>query len=86
MHAKINERVKILSLYNPESGKTTPCRMKWREQIHRISKVTYYHTERTGRNLLHIFHLTDGNLDFRVILDSETLSWTLEEISDGGVN
>ena len=86
MHAKINERVKILSIYDPVSGKTTPYRMKWRDQVHRIKQVTYYHPERMGREILHIFHLTDGNLDFKVVLNSETLSWMLEEVSDGNVN
>ena len=86
MHIKINERVKILSIYDPETGKTIPHRIKWHNVVHRISRVTYYHTERRGRELLHIFHLTDDELDFRVVLNSETLSWTLEEVSDGGIN
>ena len=86
MHERINERVKILSIYDPQTGITTPYRMKWRNHVHDITQVTYYHQERLGRNILHIFHLTDGNLDFKVVLNSETLSWILKEVSDGGVN
>ena len=86
MHERINERVKILSIYDPQTGKTIPYRMKWRGFVHDIQRVTYYHPERLGRNILHIFHLTDGNLDFKVVLNSETLSWILKEVSDGGVN
>ena len=86
MHARINERVKIISIYDPKTGKTIPHRMKWRGSVHDITRVTYYHSERLGRTLLHIFHLTDGNLDFKVVLNSETLSWILKEVSDGGVN
>ncbi|MCR4263394.1 MAG: hypothetical protein NUV98_01585 [Candidatus Roizmanbacteria bacterium] len=86
MHERINERVKILSIYDPQTGTTTPYRMKWRNHVHDITQVTYYHSERLGRTVLHIFHLTDGNLDFKVVLNSETLSWILKEVSDGSVN
>jgi len=83
MHIRINERVKIHSLYDPQNGKTVPYQMIWKGQTHTISRVTYYHPERRGREILHIFHLTDDNLDFKVVLNSETLMWTLEEVCDG---
>jgi hypothetical protein len=33
--------------------------------------------------LLHYFSVTDGTLDFRLQCDTDTLHWTLEEVTDG---
>ncbi|MBI4130721.1 hypothetical protein HY468_05360 [Candidatus Roizmanbacteria bacterium] len=83
MRIKTNERVKVLSIYDPDQGKTLPYRLSWSGNVHNISKVSYYHQERHGRITFHIYHVTDGTLDFRLTVDSETLAWRLREVTDG---
>lgn len=79
----INEKVSVVSSYNHEQNRFIPYKIRWRLREYFIKKLAYYHKIHEGRNLIHIFHVTDGNLDFRLRLDSENLDWTLEEISDG---
>lgn len=86
MLEKIFEKVSVLSLYNHEKNRFTPYKMRWRLRDYFIKNLAYYHKIREGRNLFHIFHVTDGNLDFKIRFDAENLNWTLEEISDGSSN
>jgi len=79
----INEKVSVVTVYNRMKGLVIPCKIKWQNRIYRIKKIGFHHTIREGRKLCHIFSVTDGNLDFRLKFDSETLHWTLEEVSDG---
>ena len=48
-----------------------------------IVKVGLHHTFRQGRTLYHVFSVTSKTLLFRLVLNTETLNWRLEEISDG---
>ena len=82
----INEKISVISKYDRMKGTVIPLKLHWQGKEFFIKKLSYYHRVRQGRNILHIFHVTDGNLDFRLRLDSETLHWTLEEISDGTAN
>lgn len=79
----INERISVLTKYDREDGQVIPIKIKWQTRIYTIVSVSYYHKVREGRNIQHIFHVTDGNMDFKLKLDSETLHWTLLEITDG---
>lgn len=83
MIIRTREQVKVLAIYDPATGRTIPHRMNWSGRTHKISKLSYYHREKLGQAVRHIYHVTDGELDFRLFVDSDTLSWTLEEISDG---
>jgi len=86
MLEKVNEKVSVLSLYNHEKNHFIPYKMRWRLRDYFIKRLAYYHKIREGRNIFHIFHVTDGNLDFKIRLDAENLNWILEEISDGSSN
>lgn len=83
MNHKVFEQISVISSYNHEKNRFIPYKIRWRLREYFVKKLSYYHRVRQGRNLFHIFHVTDGNLDFRLKLDSDNLSWTLEEVSDG---
>lgn len=83
MLAAINEPISVVAIYDRVRNDVTPWRIKWQNRIYTISQIGYHHTVREGRSLLHIFSVTDGNTAFRLKHDTETLGWTLEEISDG---
>jgi len=82
----INEKISVITSYNRETGIIMPKKIRWQGRDYLINRLTYYHRARMGRVLLHIFHVTDGQLDFRLQLNSENLIWTLEEICDGNPN
>ena len=86
MQELINEKISVVSFYNRQTGLVSPLKLHWQGRDYFIKKLTYYHRIRQGRLLLHIFHVTDGVMDFRLSLNSENLHWTLEEITDGAAN
>jgi len=82
MNETINEKVSVILIYNQETGLVMPKKIRWRNRDYLIKSLAYYHRIRQGKNIIHIFNVTDGSLDFRLSLDSESLHWTLEEIYD----
>jgi len=51
--------------------------------VYTVTKIGFHHKIWDGRNRIHIFSVTTGAMDFRLSYDTETLDWTLEEVSDG---
>jgi len=60
-----------------------PISLTWFGRTYPIIKLGLHHTYREGLTRHHIFSVVGGNLFFRLNLNTDTLSWTLEEVSDG---
>ena len=86
MNERVFEIVRVVGSYNHEKNRYIPYKMRWRMRDYFIKRLAYHHKVREGRTLFHIFHVTDGNLDFRIRFDTESLNWTLEEVSDGSTD
>lgn len=80
MSEHIDETVSVITIFNHEKGTVLPREIKWRGRVYHINKLGYHHAVRQGRMLLHIFHVTDGTNDFRLLLNTENLHWTLQEM------
>ena len=85
MIEKVSEKVSIISSYNHEKDNFVLYKMRWRGRDYFIKRIAY-HKVREGRTLIHIFHVTDDKLDFRISFDTENLKWILEEVSDGSAD
>lgn len=83
MLEQLQEKISVITKYDGEKGTCMPVKIRWRGRDYIIQKLAYYHKVRQGRTMQHIFHVTDGNLDFRLRMNSDLLSWILEEITDG---
>ena len=86
MIEKVFEKISVVSSYNQEKNNFTLYKIGWRKRDYFIKRMAYHHQVREGRNLFHIFHVTDNNLDFRIRFDTENLNWILEEVSDGSAD
>jgi len=86
MNQMIYEKVSVVTTYDKNKGIVFPRKLKWHGRDYLITKIAYYHRIRQGNALYHIFHVTDGNLDFRLKLDAYSLHWELEEVSDGSAD
>lgn len=86
MNEIINEKVSVLFSYNRETGQVMPRKIRWQGRDYFISKTAYHHKVKEGKKLWHIFHVTDGNMDFLLKLDTDNLHWILEEVCDGTSN
>lgn len=60
-----------------------PKWIKWKNKIYKIEKIGLHHSFRQGRTLYHAYSVATSTLFFRIILDTDSLIWKLEEISDG---
>lgn len=72
----INEKVKV-------GMSDSPKWVKWKNRIHQIDKVGLHYTFREGGVFYHIFSVSTKTLCMKLRLDTETLNWKLEEVSDG---
>lgn len=79
----INEKVSVISKYDRMTGVVMPVKLQWQGTVRTITKLGYHHIKREGRKLLHIFTVSDASLAYYLSLDTETLHWTLMEVSDG---
>ncbi len=83
MTEPINEKVSVVTVYNARNQKVLIQKLQWKDKIYTITQLGFHHTVRVGRVLHHLYSVTDGNLCFKLNLATDTLSWILEEISDG---
>lgn len=82
MSETIFEKVSVITIFNEKTGEVIPKKIRWRNHDYLIKNLAYYHRTHQGKNIIHVFNVTDGNLDFRLSLNGESLHWTLEEIYD----
>ena len=83
MITKINSLVFVSMGFDSKKKKVFPKWVVWRGRLYPIIKIGFHHTYRDGRKLFHVFSVTSKNIFFKLKLDSESLHWHLEEISDG---
>jgi len=83
MHEQVNEKVDVITVFSSTKRVTKPHAVKWRGLTHVVTDIGYHHTVREGRTLKHIFSVSTNTLALRLTFDTETLGWTLNEVSDG---
>lgn len=83
MHLKVDVPVSVISIYDPNCAKVSPLKIRWDGRVYSVTKVGLHHNFRVGRTLHHIFSVIAGETFFRLNLNTENLSWRLEEVSDG---
>jgi len=82
MIQKINAPVSVNLSYDSLNKKVSINEVIWNNKIYPIVKLGLHHFFRRGRTLYHVFSVASENLFFRLILNSETLHWNLEQIAD----
>jgi len=79
----INEKVSVVSFYDRNTNRELPQEVIWQGRAYKIRQVAYHWPVRRGRRLLHIFSVvTENNTSFKLVYDTETLYWILEEVVD----
>lgn len=83
MIERISVPVSVNLMYDHKLRRVYPKSIYWEGKLYQIVKIGLHHTYRRGTNLFHVFSVASENLFFRLVLNTENLFWTLEEISDG---
>lgn len=60
-----------------------PLSVTWAHRTYPVIKLGLHHTYRDGATRHHVFSVVSHDLFFRLNLNTDTLNWTLEEVSDG---
>jgi hypothetical protein len=83
MIQKLSVPVSVSLSFDHTKRKVFPKWLTWDGRLYPIIKIGLHHTYREGRTLFHVFSVVSKTLFFRLVLNTETLHWRLEEISDG---
>ncbi len=83
MIQRISEPVSVVSAYNAETRAVRPISIEWSRRTYPVLQVGLRHTYREGITRHHVFSVVSNALFFRLNLNADNLSWTLEEVSDG---
>ena len=83
MIQKIKAPITVLSIFNHKTGRMVPKLLRWDGKPYEIKKVGFHHSYRKGRTLYHVFSVASKELFFRIVLNTDSLNWELEEIADG---
>lgn len=86
MIKKISESVSVAFLSNCQQKDVSPKWIIWNNRRYVITKIGLHHSYRNGNTLFHVFSVASKSLSLRLVLNTDTLFWRLEEVSDGLVN
>jgi hypothetical protein len=81
MRETLHETISVLFLSDRDGGR--PVKLRWQGKTRPLLKLGFHHTVREGRVLHHIYSMSDDVLFYRLDFNTETLKWSLEEVSDG---
>lgn len=60
----------------------SPRYVVWKGRNHTVTKIGLHHHFYEGKTLYHVFSIISGTIFMRLKLNTDNLSWKLEEISD----
>lgn len=83
MIEKVSVPVSVSFTFDSDHKTIKPRALVWNGRLYGVKKVGLHHKFRQGRILFHVFSVASKNLFFRLVLNTESLHWRLEEISDG---
>lgn len=70
-------------VYDHRKNVSYPAKVIWDGKDYKVKKVGLHYKYRVGNTLMHTYTVCTEDLFFKIALNTETLSWTLEQISDG---
>lgn len=79
---KVNEKVKIVTVYDPEKSFNRPHFLKWNSRTYKTDKVGLHYKSHSGRDLMHHWGLISGGVFFLVTFNTTTLDWVLDEVRE----
>ena len=86
MIQKVSLPVSVTTQFDHKLRKTNIVSVMWEGRDYPIIKLGLHHTYRAGRTLCHVFSVASPTIFFRLVLNTDTLHWTLEEIADNLAN
>ena len=80
MYEKIHEKIAVAATFEP--GRRPQIHLfTWKDRTHKIIRTTLVNKARRGREAIWLFHITTESMAFKIRLDTDTLTWWLEELT-----
>lgn len=79
----LNERVDVIATFGMGLNPCRPIRFRrvnGREVT--VTEIGLLHPTTAGHKTIHVFDVTDGQADYRLVFDSERLTWRLTQEGD----
>jgi hypothetical protein len=76
----INERIEVVSIFKRKASAAKLCvpyMMRYKGQDILFTELGLRHPTTAGQRTVHVFDMSDGNNDYRLEFDAESLTWTL---------
>jgi hypothetical protein len=86
MIQKLCAPISVALVYNHKTRTVKPVKVMWENHSYTITRIGLHHTVRQGKTLLHIFSVESDVLFFKLLLNTDSLQWTVEEIADDEPN
>jgi hypothetical protein len=83
MHQILFEPVSVNLAYDHTHKQSRPLSVVWAQRNYPILEVGLHHSYRHGNTRHHVYSVTSHGLFFRLNLNTDSMSWLLEEVSDG---
>lgn len=83
MIERVQVPVSVSFVFDHKTRQAKPKALKWEGRTYYVTGIGHHHTYYEGRTLFHVFSVDTETLFFRLVFNTQTLGWTLEEISDG---
>lgn len=83
MHLLVNTPITVVFVSVYPGAKVQPISLKWDGRLYKVSQIGFHHRFRVGKTLHHVFSVVADHTFFKINLDTDSLLWRLEEISDG---
>ena len=77
MYQQIDETIHVLASF--AGNKIQPLIFRWGNRSYQVKKVHLVHINRTGRDKIYHFAVTDNANYYKLSFNSETLQWRLTE-------
>ena len=69
-------------LYNHRKNLTFPVKLLWDGREYLVKKTGLHYSFRKGRTLFHVFTVSAEELFFKLVMDTDNLFWSVEQIGD----
>jgi hypothetical protein len=79
----LNERIQVIAVFGTGHQPCHPVRFKRANGREiEVTELGLHHPSGSGRRMVHILDVTDGEADYRLELDAERLTWRLSMEAD----
>ncbi|OGC51007.1 hypothetical protein A3A69_01105 [candidate division WWE3 bacterium RIFCSPLOWO2_01_FULL_37_15] len=69
--------------YEHRKNRVFPFLLKWDGRNYKVQSLDFHYTYKNGAVLYHVFSVSTETLSFKLVLNTENLFWTVEQITDG---